>query len=265
MGLIFLFSHLYTYSQACNCPPINTCGACSGDYSEFTFRYNGFTAIRVDATDQSGTRYTNIIVPTGTIFTFQGNPGNGKFIGQVKLWVNTFEHVTFESLCSSGLIVGNDYGSFTLLAAKSKLGGPLCCETADLDTTDPIISSCPGNISVFANATCSTPVSWTAPTATDNCGAVTLSSTHAPGSNFPKGVTPVQYTATDDFGNTSTCSFNVTVVDNTNPVISGCPSNIVVNANASCQATVNWTAPTASDNCGAVTLTTTKNPGTIFN
>ena len=114
------------------------------------------------------------------------------------------------------------------------------------------------------NATCSTPVSWTAPTATDNCGAVTLSSTHAPGSNFPKGVTPVQYTATDDFGNTSTCSFNVTVVDNTNPVISGCPSNIVVNANASCQATVNWTAPTASDNCGTVTLTTTKNPGTVF-
>ena len=34
----------------------------------------------------------------------------------------------------------------------------------------------------------------------------------------------------------------------------------------SCQATVSWTAPTVSDNCGGtLTLTTTKNPGTIFN
>ena len=93
---------------------------------------------------------------------------------------------------------------------------------------------------------------------------LTLTTTKNPGTIFNLGTTLVTYTATDAAGNTSTCSFNVIVQDNTNPVIAGCPSNITVNANASCQATVNWTAPTVSDNCGA-SLTSTKNPGTIFN
>ncbi len=110
-------------------------------------------------------------------------------------------------------------------------------------------------------------VNWTAPTVSDNCaGTLTLTTTKNPGTVFNLGTTVVTYTATDAAGNTSTCSFNVTVQDNTNPVIAGCPSNITVNANASCQATVNWTIPTVSDNCGGtLTLTSTKNPGTLFN
>ena len=80
------------------------------------------------------------------------------------------------------------------------------------------------------------------------------------------GTTVVTYTATDAAGNTSTCSFNVTVEDNTNPVIAGCPSNITVNANASCQATVNWTVPTVSDNCGRhTTLDQYKKSWSLFN
>ena len=65
-------------------------------------------------------------------------------------------------------------------------------------------------------------------------------------------------------GNTSTCSFSVIVIDDTSPTIA-CPSNITVSANASCQATVNWAVPMASDNCGGpVTLTSTNTPGSIF-
>ena len=95
--------------------------------------------------------------------------------------------------------------------------------------------------------------------------ALTLTSTKNPGTVFGVGTTVVTYTATDAVGNTSTCSFNVLVRDVTSPVISGCPSNITVNANASCQATVSWTVPTVSENCGGgLTLTTTKNPGTVF-
>jgi HYR domain len=147
-------------------------------------------------------------------------------------------------------------------------GGDFCDEVnaCASDITPPAITGCPTNISVSLSSGCSTAVSWTAPTATDNCGDVTLTSTHNPGHTFAKGTTLVTYTATDDAGNTATCSFNVTVDDAINPVITGCPSNITVSANASCQATVNWTAPTVSDNCGGtLTLTTTKNPATIFN
>ena len=105
-------------------------------------------------------------------------------------------------------------------------------------------------------------VNWTAPTVSDNCGGtLTLTTTKNPGTIFNLGTTLVTYTATDAAGNTSTCSFNVIVQDNTNPVIAGCPSNITVSANASCQATVNWTAPTVSDNCGGtLTLDPHKKP-----
>jgi hypothetical protein len=60
---------------------------------------------------------------------------------------------------------------------------------------------------------CSAVVIWTAPTATDNSGSVTLTSNFESGSEFPEGTTAVVYTATDAAGNQVTCSFSVTVND----------------------------------------------------
>src|SRR5207237_2840021 len=78
------------------------------------------------------------------------------------------------------------------------------------------------------------------------------------------GVTTVSYTATDSAGNTATCSFNVTVLDNQAPVISGCPGNqTVMAAPGQCAATATWTSPVVSDNCGA-TLGSTHVPGATF-
>ncbi|OSZ79058.1 hypothetical protein CAP35_12650 [Chitinophagaceae bacterium IBVUCB1] len=95
------------------------------------------------------------------------------------------------------------------------------------------------------------------PTATDNCGIATFSSTHNPGNFFPVGTTPVTYTATDIHGNTSTCSFNVTVTDNENPVITA-PANISVNNDAgTCGAIVVYTTPVGTDNCTGATTTQT--------
>ncbi len=104
------------------------------------------------------------------------------------------------------------------------------------------------------------------PTATDNCGISTFSSTHNPGDFFSVGTTPVTYTATDIHGNTSTCSFNVTVTDNENPVITA-PANISVNNDAgNCGAVVTYTAPVGTDNCpGATTAQTAGLPsGSTF-
>jgi hypothetical protein len=71
------------------------------------------------------------------------------------------------------------------------------------------------------------------------------------GSSFSKGVTNVVITAQNNCG-TSSCSFTVSVTDNENPVII-CPSNIVRSTDLNqCTATVNYAAPTATDNCSGV-------------
>ncbi|MBK9464145.1 MAG: HYR domain-containing protein [Chitinophagaceae bacterium] len=96
------------------------------------------------------------------------------------------------------------------------------------DVTAPVIT-CPANITVTTPVgSCSAVVNFT-PTATDNCGgAVTIVSSPASGSAFPIGTTTVTSTATDACGNTSTCTFTVTVNDGQLPVITTQPANRTV-------------------------------------
>lgn len=80
------------------------------------------------------------------------------------------------------------------------------------DTVNPVIAGCPSDIMVSADAgDCSAVVDWTAPTASDNCSLASFVSSHSPGDTF-SGSTTVVYTATDACGNTSTCTFDVTVI-----------------------------------------------------
>ena len=79
------------------------------------------------------------------------------------------------------------------------------------DVVAPTIAGCPSNITQSTNGS-SANVSWTPPTASDNCtNSPSLTSTHQPGSSFPIGSTTVIYTAMDNAGNSSNCSFTVTV------------------------------------------------------
>lgn len=127
------------------------------------------------------------------------------------------------------------------------------------DVTPPTIT-CPANISVNNNpaSSCSALVTYASPTATDNCGVqtITLQSGLASGSVFLVGTTTNVWRATDVNANTSSCSFTVTVTDVTAPTIT-CPANISVSNNpaSACSAVVNYTSPTASDNCGIQSVT----------
>ncbi len=102
------------------------------------------------------------------------------------------------------------------------------------DNTPPTISNCPANISINSNANCEGIANWNEPNGHDNCGTVTLTSSHASGDVFPAGNTTVTYTATDNCGNTSTCSFIVTVIENccTAPPTITCPADYVGCPNA---------------------------------
>ena len=128
------------------------------------------------------------------------------------------------------------------------------------DQAAPVLVNCPASFTVttgIGNTNCQVFVNWTPPTATDNCspilGTTSLTSTHTSGQQFFVGITTVTYTATDVTGNSTTCSFNVTVVDNTLPTITCLnTTNRIVNPNtASCIYTHGnalWDA-TGTDNC----------------
>lgn len=74
------------------------------------------------------------------------------------------------------------------------------------DATAPVIIGCPGTINSNVNV-----VSWTPPTASDNCSIQSFTHNHNPGETFPNGTTVVTYTANDGHGNIATCNFNVVV------------------------------------------------------
>ncbi len=160
-------------------------------------------------------------------------------------------------------------GTTTVTYTATDLYGNVQTCSFNVVVTDnelPIISNCPTNININNDSgLCNAVVTWTAPTANDNCSIQTFIPTHTSGATFPVGTTTVTYSATDIHGNVQTCSFNVVVTDNELPIISNCPTNININNDAGlCNAVVTWTAPTAADNCGIQTFTSTHNSGATF-
>lgn len=130
------------------------------------------------------------------------------------------------------------------------------------DTEAPVIANVPANITVGNDAgMCSAVVSWTPPTASDNCSA-TLSSNENPGNTFPVGTTTVTYITTDAAGNADTASFTVTVTDTEAPVVQ-CASDVTVPADAGmCSASnVSLGTLTITDNC---TTTSSNDAPSVF-
>jgi len=120
------------------------------------------------------------------------------------------------------------------------------------DLVDPVISNCPPDITVSADPlSCNATVTWTEPTATDNCNLADFSSSHSPGSVFPMGTSTVTYTATDDCNNTAVCSFIINVTDDEPPVITTCATDKILSADSNCEVQVpDLTVEVAAyDNC----------------
>jgi hypothetical protein len=127
----------------------------------------------------------------------------------------------------------------------------------------PPTISCPANLVLStAPGQCSATGNYTV-TATDNCAVVSLVVSPPSGSVFPKGTNVVMCVATDCAGNSNTCVFTVTVVDQEPPVLS-CPTNQTVACNSTNGAQAFFT-PTAADNCdGSVPVICTPTSGSYF-
>jgi hypothetical protein len=134
-------------------------------------------------------------------------------------------------------------------------------------TTDSVAPQIASHVDITAGADflqCSHVLAYTNPTATDNCGTVTVSCVPASGSAFPVGTTTVTCTASDAQNNTDSTSFTVTIVDTQWPwVIPN--ADLVVSTDAEqCSASVGYSNPAASDNCPGVTVTCNPASGSTF-
>jgi HYR domain len=130
---------------------------------------------------------------------------------------------------------------------NSSLGSTIDC-AAPLSISASVTDNC--------GITLATGVTWTAP------GATPASGTGNGATNviFPVGTTTVTYTATDNTtNNTSIETFNVVVVDNQAPIITGCPSTPLIPITANMDNGVCFTnrsfSVTASDNCSSSLVT----------
>jgi gliding motility-associated-like protein len=167
---------------------------------------------------------------------------------------------------TEGLTSGSEFpvGTTTVTYTVTDVAGNTTTESFTVTVTDneaPEIS-CPANITIDTETGVSyAVVDFDDATATDNC-EVTVEQTGGPvsGSQFEIGTTTITFTATDAAGNTSECSFTVTVEDNEDPTIV-CPETInQQNDPGICGAAISFTLPEIADNSGDVSLEQTSGP-----
>ncbi|MDT5269876.1 MAG: hypothetical protein QOH49_2062 [Acidobacteriota bacterium] len=113
-------------------------------------------------------------------------------------------------------------GTTTVTATATDAAGNITTGTFTVtvrDTTAPTVA-CPADIVVTAAPGASTAVVNFNPTVSDTVSNVTVTSSPASGSAFGVGTTIVNVTAKDAAGNTSTCSFTVTVKSQATVIVS---------------------------------------------
>ena len=124
------------------------------------------------------------------------------------------------------------------------------------DVTPPVIA-CPADISVSTTpGDCFSEVTFAPAIATDACGIASIVQTMGlpSGSQFPVGVTTIEFTATDVNGNASVCSFTITVTDNEAPMAVCQDITIQLDANGDASIVAADVDGGSTDNCGVASI-----------
>ena len=136
-----------------------------------------------------------------------------------------------------------------------------------VDVTAPIIATFATNMTINADTNCQATIPDLTGqiVASDACGLITISQSPTNGASAVLGNNVVTLTVTDAANNQTNCTATVTVVDLTAPTITTCATNMTLNADANCQATILDLIPqvVASDACSSVTITQSPPAGTF--
>jgi len=164
-----------------------------------------------------------------------------------------------QSPAASTLLSGHNATQTVTLTANDGNGNTATCSLVVTlkDVTKPNLT-CPANLTINANASCSGTLSTYAPTTlSDNCTAnPSLTQSPAAGTSITghNTVRTVTLTATDGAGNTQTCTLTVTLKDVTPPTIV-CKTYIAnLDASGNVSITPTDVYQSGSDNCGVVNL-----------
>ncbi|EDM43935.1 hyalin repeat protein [unidentified eubacterium SCB49] len=223
----------------------------------------GTTVVTISATDGSNTSRCdfNVEVLNGNILTVNCPPS------QLETVDNNCEFVvpdytlssSFSGNCGSASLSQNpspgtvvNSGIYNVIITATDGAGSETCEfTLTVRDVKPPTIICPEDQVENANGSCEfiLPNYILYSTTADDCGVTSITQSPAPGTLLTTGVNPITLTASDGF-NTTSCTFNVTIVDNTPPEII-CLNNQQENANSDCQFFMPDYIPqtTVFDNC----------------
>lgn len=114
---------------------------------------------------------------------------------------------------AAGAVVGTGSQPVTFTVTDQMGNASTCTFYVDIiENVPPVITLCPASVT-----TCNPVVTFSAVTASDNCGNVLITQTDVSGlgsgSTFPVGITPMEFIATDSSGNTAVCNFTIEVYE----------------------------------------------------
>lgn len=279
------FTGSISASDNCTASPTITQSPASG-----TSLGLGTTTITLTATDGSGNTATCTVNQTvvddtdPTISVCASTPSAltpnvnceamlPDFTGQVTATDNCTGSPTITQSPTGGSTIT---GTTTVtLTATDGSGNTATCtiSQAVTDNTAPVISVCastPSNISADANCQGTATDLTGNLTATDNCtSSPAVTQSPAAGTTLGLGTTTITLTATDNDGNTATCTVNQTVIDDSAPTITTCaasPSPLAADANCEASAPDLSGQVVSSDNCsGSVTITQSPTANSTLN
>ncbi len=172
----------------------------------------------------------------------------------------------------TSIVLSNDKSDIDIIGTNGTIDPILNNGTVRfLSSTIPVAVNCQDTVIQYTTATsCEIEGVWIAPVF-ESCtgsGSFIISSSHDIGTTFEVGSRMITYTASDESGNTGTCSFIHIVQDTIAPVISNCPDDLDINfsKDAGCDLSVTWNAPSVLERCSAsdTEVSSSMQPGSFF-
>ncbi|HEY9282258.1 MAG TPA: M36 family metallopeptidase [Pyrinomonadaceae bacterium] len=171
-----------------------------------------------------GTSFVSLAAPAGWAAATP-NAGQGGMVKLTKASMAASESASFTLIVSAdcGTLDGTTiHNTATAAGARPDPNTDNNSSTVGATASDPAPTvDAPADIVVAADPGQPTAVVNYQSSAADNCGGVTLASSHPSGTAFPIGTTTVTLTATDSAGNVTPKTFTVTVNDGQAPAVTG--------------------------------------------